>query len=197
MSIIFRSTLCTIAATAIFSCIVGDTHVEDEGVLDLDSALLVRSRDRLEVCVQVDPALAGQTDHFANLLRADLRRLQTTHPDWRAAGLDGDFAVVVGCPGDAIASQLADDKGTFGAVIGPGLRAAPSQFRVHVHVMGDATAAVVLGDRPFARAIAELAVVDEHRIAEVSTAVIVRAPLLGGDEFRGDALAQSLGLRVQ
>jgi hypothetical protein len=196
MTMMIRSMLCILAATTVLNCIVGDEAHHDDSDLDLDSALLVASRERLEVCLQIDPDLAASTDQLANQLRTDLRYLATNHPDWRAAGLDGNFTVDVGCPGGPIGDRLADDKGIGGAVVGPGLRAHPTPYRLHVHALGNAAATTVLGDRPFARAIAELASVDDHRLAEVSTAVIARASLLGTEVFRRNALAQSLGLRA-
>ncbi len=190
-----RSTISTILAIGIaVSCTVGD-EAEHDDILDLDNALLVSSRDRLEVCLQVQPALAAQAVQLADRLRDDLALLRAHHPDWQIAGVD-DFVVVIGCPASATVAQPIDDKGTAGVVVGPGLQAKPSPFRVHVHVISDATATTVLGARSFARAIAELAVVDDHRVAEVSTALIVRVTALGSDGFRDDALAQSIGLRV-
>ncbi|MDQ3337968.1 MAG: hypothetical protein M4D80_22625 [Myxococcota bacterium] len=192
-----RIRLAAIAAIAALSCTVGEEAHQEPDVLDLDSALLVRSRDRLQVCLQIDPALAARTDQLATTLRADLLALRTLHPSWRVAGLDkGEITVVVGCPAGAAVSQRIDEKGIDGAVVGPGLRSAPSLSRTHVHVVTDAVAMTVLGERSFARAIAELAVVDDHRVAEVSTALIVRASAIGTDAFRRDALAQSIGLPV-
>jgi hypothetical protein len=60
----------------------------------------------------------------------------------------------------------------------------------------EAAKANILGGRPYGRAIAELTQIDEHRLAEVSTAIVIRASALGTEAFRSDALAQSLGLRV-
>jgi hypothetical protein len=187
----------TILALSIAACTVGEEHHhDDDGVLDLSSALLVKTRDRLAVCMQLDPLLADQAPAFAATLRADLAQLGGSHPDWRIAGLDrGDVDVAIGCPGGALAAAPLDGKGTAGAVLGPGVSAAPSRFRTHVHVIADARAEAILGDQPFARAIAELAVVDEHRVAEVSTAIVVRASALGTEPFRTQALAQSVGLR--
>jgi hypothetical protein len=191
--------LASFALAIIVGCTVGETFEDDEeddSGMDLESALLVRSRDHLVVCLQIDPALAANTNQYVTQLRTDLATLQARHPDWHVGGLgQNTFEIVVGCPGDGVLPQLIDDKGTGGAVIGPGLRSAPTQFRTHVHVLGD-VAANVLADRPFGRAIAELAAVDDHRVAEVSTALVIRASALGTDAFRNDALAQGLGLRV-
>ena len=185
-----------LAAMLVLGCTVGEeAHHHEHDVLDLNSALLVSSRDRLQVCLQLDPALSAQADVLASKLRADLLALRAQHPSWRVAGLDrGEITVVVGCPGGAAIAQRIDEKGIDGAVIGPGLRSAPTLSRTHVHVLTDAVATSVLGERMFARAIAELAVVDDHRVAEVSTALIVRASAIGTDAFRRDALAQSVGL---
>ena len=197
------ATAATIAALAIIivACTVGDEHHHDEsddGPLDLDSALLVDSRDHLAVCLQVDATLTADAPRLAAQLHADLMALRSAHTDWRAAGLDtGEVAVTIGCPGGLVPTGAIDTKGAGGAVIGPGLRAAPTPFRTYVHVIPDATATTVLADRLFGRAIAELAAVDEHRVAEVSTAIVIRASALGTAEFRADALAQAIGLRPQ
>lgn len=186
----------SLLALSIVACTVGEEHHHDDGVLDLSTALLVSTRDRLAVCLQLDPALGGDAEAIRAQLAADLTRLGGSHPDWQIAGLDrGALEVEVGCPGGALAGEPLDGKGAAGAVLGPGVSAAPSRFRTHVHVLADARAAAVLGDRPFARAIAELAIVDEHRVAEVSTAIVVRASALGTETFRTQALAQSVGLR--
>ena len=187
----------SLALAVIVGCTIGeefDAPEEESSEAAFDNALLVRSRDHLAVCIQVDPVLAAKTDQYVTQLRVDLQTLQARHPDWHVGGLgQNTFEIVVGCPGDGVIPQLMDDKTSD--VIGPGLRSAPTQFRTHVHVLGDAKA-TVLGDRPYGRAIAELAAVDEHRLAEVSTAIVVRASALGTDAFRADALAQGLGLRV-
>ena len=179
---------------ALVACTVGDEHHHhDEPVLDLDSALLVRSRAQLSVCVQIDPAIADPS--IADKLRDDVQALRAMHADWAGAGLDrGAVEVVVGCPGGAIIEGPLDGKGAGGSVLGPGLVATPSPFRTHVHVIADTRAQTILGAAPFARAIAELAPVDEHRIAEVSTAIVVPVSALGTDAFRTGALAQSVGL---
>ena len=194
-----RSAAVPAAAIIIFACTVGDEHHHDEaddGPLDLDSALLVDSRDHLAVCLQVDATLTADAPRLAEQLHADLMALRAAHTDWRAAGLDaGEVSVSIGCPGGLVPLDAIDNKGAGGAVLGPGLRAAPTQFRTYVHVISDATAATVLADRRFGRAIAELAAVDDHRVAEVSTAIVVRASALGTAEFRADALAQAIGLR--
>jgi hypothetical protein len=177
-------------------CEVPDVpYHDDNSVLDLSSALLVKTRDRLRVCMQVDPALDAES--LAATLRDDLAYLRQ-HPDWAPAGLDhGGVEVAIGCPGTRLVDTAIDGKGAGGALVGPGLTTAPSPYRVHLHVLGDARAVGVLGDQPFARAIAELATVDEHRVAEVSTALVVRASSLGSDSFRNLALAQCLGLRTE
>lgn len=189
--------LASFALAIIVGCTIGEElDVPEEDEPAFDNALMVRSRDHLAVCLQVDPALAANTDAYVAQLRIDLQVLQSRHPDWHVGGLgQNTFEIVVGCPGDGVIPQLIDDKGTGGAVIGPGLRSAPTPFRTHVHVLGDAKA-TVLGDRPYGRAIAEMTQIDEHRLAEVSTAIVIRASALGTDAFRHDALAQSLGLRV-
>jgi hypothetical protein len=188
------------AAAIIFACTVGeDAHVdEDDGPFDPDSALLVDSRDHLAVCLQVDATLAADTARLADQLHADLMSLRAAHTDWRAAGLDaGEVRVTIGCPGGPVPLDRIDDKGTGGAVVGPGLRTAPTPYRTYVHVIPDATASAILGDRLYGRAIAELAVVDDHRVAEISTALVIRASAIGTPEFRSGALAESVGLRPQ
>lgn len=173
-----------ILVALVISCIVGEEQPHEEHpVIDLDSALLVRWRDRLEVCVD-----GAGADAAAATLRAELAALRAEHPNWRTAGLDrGEINVVVGCPRGAPMAQGTDFKGAGGIVKGPGLREAPTPFRLHVHVVAEA-------DTPFARAIAELAVVDEHRVAEVSTALVVHAPALASSDL-GPQLAGALGLR--
>jgi len=189
--------LATFTLAVIVGCTIGEEFdAPEEEEPTFDNALLVRSRDHLAVCLQVDPVLAANTDQYITQLRTDLQVLQARHPDWHVGGLgQNTFEIVVGCPGDGVIPELIEDKGTGGAVIGPGLRSAPTPFRTHVHVLGDAKANI-LGGRPYGRASAELTQIDEHRLAEVSTAIVIRASALGTEAFRSDALAQGLGLRV-
>ena len=187
-----------ISLLALAGCTVGEHgHAPStaEPVLDLTTALLVHSRDRLQVCLQIDPLLADQTASLVARLEDDLALLRAAHPDWHASGLDrGAISVEVGCPGGAVVEGPIDAKGAGGAVLGPGLMPAPSPFRTHVHVIADARATTVLGDQAFARALAEVAPVDEHRVAEVSTALVVPASALGSEAFRMQALAECIGL---
>ncbi|HEY5927299.1 MAG TPA: hypothetical protein VIV11_36680 [Kofleriaceae bacterium] len=193
-----RLAACVLVASQL-SCtfsVDGHTHDEPETVLDMSTALLVKSRDRLAVCLQIDPLLAEHTQVVAARLHADLVALADAHPDWQASGLDhGEISVEVGCPGGAIVDGPISAKGAGGVVLGPGLLEEPSPFRTHVHVIADSRATAVLGDEPYARALAELAQVDEHRVAEVSTALVVPASALGSEAFRMQALADSLGLQ--
>ena len=186
-------------AILLVGCTVGESghaHTDSDEVLDLTSALLVRSRDSLQLCVQVDPILGAQAASFAARLHDDLVLLRAAHPDWQASGLDrGGIAVTIGCPGGAIVDGAIDAKGVGGAVLGPGVMATPSPFRTHVHVIADEHAPAVLGDEPYVRALAELVTVDEHRVAEVSTALVVPASAIGTDVFRMHALAESIGLQ--
>lgn len=181
------------------SCIMGEEHAQEHEhgpELDPSSPLLVSSRDRLEVCMQVDTNLRSGVDQLVASLRADLQTLSTTHPDWRAAGFDhSEVTIAVGCPGDVSATTAIDAKGAGGVVLGPTDGSEPSPYRTHVHVIEDARAAAVLGDQPFARAVAEVMLVDEHTVAEVSTAILVRKSALGSKEFRDFALTEGVGLR--
>jgi hypothetical protein len=183
---------------SLIACTVGDSGqlpVDEDDVLDLSTALLVHSRDHLQVCVQIDPLLADQTAALVAQLSDDLQALRGSHPDWEASGLErGAITVDVGCPGGAVVDTPIDAKGMGGAVLGPGVMAIPSPYRTHVHVISDARAQAVLGEQPYARALAELVTVDEHRVAEVSTALVVPAAALGSERFRMQALAESVGL---
>ena len=186
-------------ALALMSCMVGDEgrYPDDDadGVVDMSSALLVSTRDHLDICVQVDPLIADRAGELVGRVQVDVTHLAEAHPDWAAAGLDhGAISVVAGCPGAATIDAPIDAKGTAGVVLGPGFTTEPSPFRLHVHVIADARATAVLGDALYARALAELAPLDEHRVAEVSTALVVPVSALGTEAFRMRALAESLGL---
>jgi hypothetical protein len=189
----------SVLAVSLVACMVGDSdhpEADEDELLDLSSALLVRSRDHLQLCLQLDPLLADQAPTLLARLTDDLALLRAAHPDWQASGFDrGGVAVDLGCPGNVLIDAPIDAKGTGGVVLGPGLMATPSPYRTHIHVIADARAQTVLGEEPYVRALAELVSVDEHRVAEVSTAVVVRASSIGTDAFRMQALAESLGLQ--
>src|SRR5262245_50878601 len=132
----------SLVALALMSCMVGDAGHDDQDdsdVFDMSSALLVASRDHLQLCLQIDPLLADQASALIGRLHDDVAQLAATHPDWAAAGLDrGAISVVAGCPGAATIETTInapiDAKGTGGVVLGPGFTTEPSPFRLHVHV---------------------------------------------------------------
>ena len=161
--------------------------------VDMNDVLLVKSRTRLAVCVEIDPALRAEPRAIAAQVRTELAAVGAMHPDWKLAGLDRAAPeVAIGCPGDRLVDEPVDPKGA------PRVRATrePSPFRTHVHVLGDALAAKVLGDQPSARTIAELAPIDDHTVVEVSTLLVIRASALGTAQLREATLPNVIGLRA-
>ena len=61
----------SVVALALASCMVGDAgqhHHDEQDTFDMSSALLVSSRDHLQVCLQLDPLLADQAPEDALLV---------------------------------------------------------------------------------------------------------------------------------
>ncbi|HYO51655.1 hypothetical protein [Archangium sp.] len=166
----------------------GDAHFTTQ------NALMVAERRALQLCVELDPALEGQSEQLLESLEQDVAALAEAHPDWQSAGFGrAPVRVQRGCPGTAMPSGRMQSKG---ARLGPGLTSRPSPFRTFVHILGEAKAQEVLGDEPAVRAHAELMRVEDHMAAEVSTSLVIRASALGTEAFRQTWLPTGVGLKT-
>jgi hypothetical protein len=169
-----------------------DTGSEDSHLL-LDNALLVAERRGLQLCVELAPSLEGRSQELMETLKADVAALEARHPLWEKAGYaQAPVRLQRGCPGAALPAGRLESKG---GLAGPGVRARPSPFRTFLYVLDDAQAQEVLGDEPAIRARAELMKVEDHVLAEVSTALVIRASALGTPAFRETLLPTGVGLR--
>jgi xanthine dehydrogenase molybdopterin-binding subunit B len=179
-------------AALLFSACASDDRPTSSSPVDTSNILLVKSRTRLEVCIQIDPALNADADALVGKLRADLGAVSAAHPDWRLSGLDRvETRFTIGCPEPLASTRIAaKSDGSMRPA------AEPSAFRVHVHILGDVLAATVLGDQASARTAAEVAHVDDHTIVEVSTLLAIRASALGTTALRETALPRAVGLRA-
>ncbi|MFP2923740.1 hypothetical protein ACLESO_00720 [Pyxidicoccus sp. 3LG] len=163
----------------------GDVHFNDQ------SALLTTNRDALRLCVSEAPSLRGDS-RVAERLDASLKRLDA-HPDWAAARFGSKTpSIEVGCPGAGPALERLEPKES---IVGAGRTTKPSRFRTFIHVLDEKTADVVLGERKAERAPAEFLRVDDHVLAEVTTALVVRESYLDDPEFASRWLSQSVGLK--
>jgi hypothetical protein len=171
----------------------GMEEVESEHPhLMLDNALLVGERTGLQVCVELAPALKERSGELLGALKADLALLRERHPLWEKAGFgQAPVRVQLGCPGAAMPSGRLESKG---ALVGPGLSERPSPFRTFLYVLDDARALEVLGKEQPLRARAELMKVEDHVLAEVSTALVIRASDLGTPAFQETWLPTGVGL---
>jgi hypothetical protein len=162
-------------------------------LLRLDSALLVPERGGLGLCVELAPSLKERSAEVLARLQADVTSLQARHPLWNKADFGrAPVRLQLGCPGAAMPSSRLASKG---ATLGPGFTRTPSPFRTFVYVLDEEQAREVLGDERALRARAELAQVDDHVLAEVSTALVVRASDLGTAFFQETWLPTGLGLQ--
>ncbi len=155
----------------------------DHAHLDLGTALLVTTRDELDVCVQVGEPLRDRQAEVLDAVGAGLERARQ-HPDWAAAGLGGVPEPALGCPDSGL-----PDK--------PAARSdgEPSRYRLWVYVLDAATADRLLGPaEQVARVPAEYLADGEHGAAEVSTAVLVRVGYLADPDFATDDLTVAVGL---
>ncbi len=158
----------------------------------LDNALLMAERTGLQVCVELDPALKDRSGELLGALKADLAVLKENHPLWERSGFgQAPVRVQLGCPGGAMPAGRLESKG---ALVGPGLSERPSPFRTFLYVLDDAKAQEVLGGERAIRARAELLKVEDHVMAEVSTALVVRASDLGTSSFQETWLPAGVGL---
>jgi hypothetical protein len=166
----------------------------DDAHFTTQNALLVAERRALQLCVQLDPALEGQSEQLLQALEQDVAALAEAHPDWQSAGFGrAPVRIQRGCPGSAMPSGRMQSKGEK---LGPGFTARPSPFRTFVHILGEARAQEVLGEEPAVRAHAELMRVEDHMAAEVSTSLVIRASALGTEAFRQTWLPTGMGLKT-
>jgi hypothetical protein len=164
----------------------------DQSHLTMENALLVAERTGLQVCVELDPALKDRSGELLGTLKADLAVLKENHPLWERSGFgQAPVRVQLGCPGGVMPSGRLESKG---ALVGPGLSERPSPYRTFLYVLDDAKAQAVLGDEPAIRARAELMKVEDHVMAEVSTALVIRASALGTSSFQETLLPTGVGL---
>ncbi|WP_164011405.1 hypothetical protein [Pyxidicoccus trucidator] len=163
----------------------GDVHFNDQ------SALLTSNRDALRLCVREAASLRGDS-RAAERLGASLKAVGA-HPDWAAARFGSKTPTVdVGCPGPELALERIEPKES---ILGVGRTAKPGRYRTVIHVLDEKTADVVLGERNAERAPAEFLRVDDHVLAEVTTALVVRESYLDNPEFTSRWLSQSVGLK--
>ncbi len=160
--------------------------------LMLDNALLVGERTGLQVCVELAPSLKDRSGELLGALKSDLALLRERHPLWEKSGFgQAPVRVQLGCPGAAMPSARLESKE---ALLGPGLSERPSPFRTFLYVLDDAQAQEVLGKEQAIRARAELLKVEDHVLAEVSTALVIRASDLGTPSFQETWLPTGVGL---
>ncbi|MFE8605554.1 hypothetical protein [Archangium violaceum] len=171
----------------------GMEEVESEHPhLMLDNALLVAERTGLQVCVELAPSLQERSGELLGALESDLALLRERHPLWEKSGFgQAPVRVKLGCPGAAMPSERMERKG---ALVGPGVSERPSPFRTFLYVLDDARAQAVLGKEEPIRARAELMKVEDHVLAEVSTALVIRASDLGTPSFQETWLPTGVGL---
>lgn len=161
--------------------------------VDLDSPLLVSTRESLRVCTTVDPKLEAQRSEIAQRLTERMQQLQTTHPDW-----DKIYDKVISAPPfetdctATIPTNLLDPADA--TVIGKGLVKNPSPFRAIVLVLDDDTADVVLGKLDVSHAAYEMMQVSEYEAVEVTNALVVRNSFIGTQEFVDQYLSVAVGL---
>ena len=164
----------------------------DHPHLMLENALLVGERTGLQLCVELAPSLHSRSGELLNALKADVAKLKDSHPLWERAGFgQAPVRVQLGCPGGVMPAGRLQSKG---ALVGPGLSERPSPYRTFLYVLDDAKAQEVLGDEPAIRARAELMKVEDHVMAEVSTALVIRASSLGTAAFQETVLPSGMGL---
>ncbi|NVJ17946.1 hypothetical protein [Myxococcus sp. AM010] len=171
-----------------------DTHAPDDASqFNVHSALLTSNRDALRLCVRESASLRGSAARITERLGASLRTV-SGHPDWEAARFGGKAPTIEqGCPGPALALERLEPKES---IIGPGVALKPGRYRTFIHVLDEKTADVVLGERQVDRAPAEFLRVDDHVLAEVSTALVVRESYLDHPEFAARWLTGAVGLQA-
>lgn len=160
-----------------------------------DNGLLVSTRSRLRVCVELSPSLVAEADAITHDVATGLRAVRR-HPDWRPAGLGStDVQPERGCPGATLPS------GPVGRhqMLGPGETDSPSPYRTAVLVIDDAAAPDVLTDGR--RVIAMYEVLCDRRADRevahfcptVSTALVLRRSDLRSPDLVPD-LTEAVGL---
>jgi hypothetical protein len=187
-------TLMAIVGVAVVLAVIAGTSPRPTH-FDLNSGLFVSTRDNFAVCVEVAAVLRPDRAALVDRLDSALETVRR-HRDWVTAGLGtGKPSVTLGCPtaeppanlhraasGDWPARHSAEQE--------------PSPYRLWMYVLDDAAADQLLGrDANAASAAAEYMAVGDDRMAEVSTAVFVRAGYLADPAFAGNELTAAAGLR--
>ena len=163
-----------------------DVHFTDQ------SALLTTNRDALRLCVREAPSLRASGSRVTERVAASLKAVGA-HPDWAAARFGSKTPTVeAGCPGPELALERLEPKES---IVGQGRTSKPGRYRTVIHVLDEKTADRVLGERQAERAPAEFLRVDDHVLAEVTTALVVRESYLDDPEFTSRWLAQAVGLQ--
>lgn len=185
--------MAAVAAGMVFAAIGGSSP---QAHLDLDSGLLVSTREDFQVCAEVAGPLQRDQAALVGRLETALRTVRE-HRDWTAAGLGARPAsVTLGCPSGSIPVALdsleapVDEHGERVEPVDD-----PSPYRVWVYVLDDVTADRLLGRSVnTALAPAERVATGKHGVAEVSTAVYVRASHLDDPGFARTTLTAAAGL---
>ena len=183
--------MAAVAAGVVFAAMGGSSpHAH----LDLDSGLLVSTREDFQVCAEVAGPLERDQAALAGRLETALRTVRE-HRDWAAAGLGARPAsVTLGCPSASAPAALdAPPANEHDNPVEPVDE--PSPYRVWVYVLDDASADRLLGRSVnSALAPAEHIAAGGHGVAEVSTAVYVRASHLDDPDFARTTLTAAAGL---
>ena len=183
------------AAVVVFTVHCGESDTgNDEGIHPEfvgQGGLLVSDRDALHVCVEVGEKYRDDAETMVKLVQEGLSVLQAEHESWKHTLFGPEPSVVLGCPAGVLPEGELLPKDT---VVGAGLTEHPSPYRLQIHVVGDAQAAAVLGERDGDRAIAEMMKIGDHVVAEVSSALVVRASAVEGEELATRWLPIGLGL---
>jgi len=156
----------------------------------LDGGLLVSNRSEFRACVEVAEPLRARREAVLAEVAAQLDRVRA-HRDWTAAGLGADRpTVTAGCPDQGLPERFGREPTAASA--------APSPYRVWIYVLDGGSADRVLGPGVDAgRGAAEHMDVGQRRLAEVSTAVLVRDGYLADPRFAGRELATAVGLATE
>lgn len=184
-----------LAAGAIAVAVLDRDHGHDHADhahLDTANGLLVTNRSSLRMCVEAGASGTADREAIRAELLAGLEQARE-HPSWASAygkaRLTPATALTFGCPAPRL-PERADRT----ALAGPGVTDAPSEYRVWVYVLDEATADRVLGvGQPANVATAEL-MREANSLWPVSTALLIRQSRLTDRTAVAGTLRSALGL---
>lgn len=160
--------------------------------LNMETNLLVSTRDRFRVCLQTD---SGVSTAAREKLVGSMNKLHSQRTgDWEWADLGNRVPVLEqGCPG----ANFPPNANAGAAAIGRGRTTAPGPHRTTIFVVSDATADAMWGPKGNVDIIPYELMCFSHECASVTSGLVVRESFLDHPDFLDPWLSISVGMAAK